>query len=543
MSILPLLPILILLGGALAIVCGRMVRFTHYDAIAAIASLLALGAMIPLVTSGLPTRLTLVSAWQPLSVFGAPVSLRVERLDWLIGFVAILACASTALAGVAYPGERRFGSRALALGMTAALVSAAFSANLLTLVWAWGLFDLLFAIAALMRSEGTQAGRRTAFAVGFNGAAIVCLWIAALALNRAHQSQYWHLTHPPETARDFLVLAAVLRLGLYPFSQWIPTERADAPGRVALLYVLPRLVGLHILIRVTGVNTLPQESTLSWLAALSILVGGMLAWWRADSRDALPYLALSGVGVVALSGIGGRTTSAPPSVLAAGAAGWALAIMTLSLSRGFDRRMPWWSIGHALALATLVGMPATLGFAVQTSLAANLATHVNGLLIAFTLIGQALTFGTLIRLTAAPAHNEMPSGRVAIGAYTAAIASAALASFLLPAIGRTAIPEVTPPSFEVVLTSLAATGSVLIALPIAMAIGLVWLWRDRPGALRFDLTHLVSLDWLYNLILHLAGLTIRSLRGLAMLVEGEGAVLWALLVLIAAYVVLSGAIR
>ena len=543
MSILPVLPILILLGGALAIVLSRIVRFRQYDAIATFASLLALGVMVALAASGLPTRLTLVSAWQPLSVFGAPASLRVERLDWLIGLVAILACASSALAGLAYPGERRFLSRALALGMTAALVAAAFSANLLTLAWAWGLFDSLFAIAALMRGGGAQAGRRTAFAVGFNGAAIVCVWIAALALNHAHQSQYWHLTQSSETARDFLALAAVLRLGLYPLSQWIPPERADAPGRVALLYVLPRLSGLHLLIRLAALNALPQESPLSWLAALSILAGGALAWWRADSRDALPYLALSSAGAVALSGIGSSATSAPQSVLAAGAAGWALAIMALSLSRGFDRRLPWWSIGHALAFATLIGMPATLGFAAQTSLAANMTSHPNGVLIAFTLIGQALTFGALIRLTIAPAQNEAPSGRAAIGAYTAAIALAALPPFLLPAIGRTAIPEVTPPSFEVVLTRLGGPGGVIVALPIAVAIGLAWLRRGQPGALRFDPTRLISLDWLYNLILQIVGAAIRWLRGLAALAEGEGAVLWALLVLIAAYVVLTGAVR
>jgi len=241
MSILPLLPILILLGGAFAVLLCRIARFMHYDAVASAAALLALAAIALLAVPDLPVRETLISSWQPTSVFGTPVALRVDRVGWLIALVAILACGATALAGVAYPGQRRFAPRALALGTTAGLVAAAFSANVLTSALAWGLFDAFFVIAVLMHGDESSAGRRAAFTVGFNIAATLCLWIAALAINQENESQYWHLTHLSEQASQFLALAAVLRLGLYPFSQWLPAEREDAPGRVVLLYVLPPL--------------------------------------------------------------------------------------------------------------------------------------------------------------------------------------------------------------------------------------------------------------------------------------------------------------
>jgi formate hydrogenlyase subunit 3/multisubunit Na+/H+ antiporter MnhD subunit len=537
MSILPLLPIIVLLGGAVLIMLSRVLRFRHPDVIAAAASALALIAMFPI---AVPQALeTLVSAWQPLSVFGAPVSLRLDRLDWLISLVAILACLSMALAGLAYPGRRRFAPRGVALGMTAALVAAAFSANLLTLALAWGLFDMLFAIGVLAHSGDTEAGRRAMFAVGINGAATVGLWITALILNQAQQSQYWHLTSLPEAARGLLTVVAVLRLGLYPLNQWLPSERDDAPGRVALVYILSPLAGLHILIRLASMNALSNVSALTWLAAVSMVTGGALAWWRGRTRDALPYVALSGIGAVVLSGI---LTPTPGVALINGAASWALAIMAFSVGRSFDRHAPWWSIGHALAFGTLAGLPATLGFAVRTSLAAGAASSGDWLLIGLIVIGETLMFGALIRMTTAPAREAAPSSGPAIAAYAAAIAATALPPFLLPAIGRSLIPELAPPAFEVVLANLGVLGGVLVALPLVLAIALDRVTRDRPATPRLDPTNIIRLDWLYGFLFRLVNFSARTVSSLAALFEGEGAMLWALLILIAAYVVLSGAL-
>jgi hypothetical protein len=268
-----------------------------------------------------------------------------------------------------------------------------------------------------------------------------------------------------------------------------------------------------------------------------------LAWRRSDSRDALPYIALSGVGAVVLSGLSSRATTEAATVLASGAASWALAIMTLSLGRRFDRQRPWWSIGQALAFATLVGLPATLGFAMRTSLAAGVAAGGDVLLIVTTLSGEALTFGALIRFISAPSTNEPPPGRAAVAAYAAALALVALPPFLLPAAGRFSISALAPPSFQVVLTNLGVAGGAILALPVALAIALAWLARDRVAAPGLDLSRWLSLDWLYSLAFRLIGLIARLLSGPAAMFEGEGALLWALLILMAAYAVFSGAIQ
>lgn len=540
MSILPLIPILILLGGALVVTASRLLRLRYPDEIASVASLLALAAMLPLVAPQ-PVE-TLVSSWQPVSVFGAPASLRVDRLSWLTGLTAILACAGTALTGLAHPGQRRFAPRALALGMTAALVASAFAANLLTVALAWGLFDALFAIGVLTRGSESRAARRAAFAIGFNTAATICLWIAALFVGQADRSTYWHLTELPETARDLLTLAAVLRLGLYPLSQWLPTGQEDTPGRLALLYILPPLAGLNVLIRLADIGALSQNGVWAWLAALSMIVGGALAWLRGRSRDALPSLSLSCVGAVVLGGMLGGVVASPAAILVNGAISWALAMVALNASRGFDRDRPWWSLAYALPIATLVGLPGSVGFAARSGLIAGVANAGDGLIVAVSLIGETLTFGALMRVVTAPAIGEAPAGLRSILAQAAALALVTLPAFLLPAFGRSFAPELAPPSFAVVLPAIGLAGGIAAVLPIALALALEGYARGRAPS-RFNLAGLIGLEWLYGLVFQLVNWVARNLSGLAALLEGEGAMLWALLILIVGYVVLSGAIQ
>lgn len=541
MSILPLIPILILLIGALAVIGVWFARFRHPDIVASVVSLLALLSLIPLAVRQ-PIE-TLVSSWRPVSVFGAPASLRVEPLGWLVSLVAIAACASISWMGLAYPGRRRLASRALALGMTGALVASAYAANMLTLALAWGMFDALFAIGVLARGGGGGAGRRAAFAVGFNSAATVCLWVAALAAGQAHRSLYWHLSDLPDTARQLLALAAVLRLGLYPFNQWLPAIEEDTPGRPALLYILPPLAGLHVLIRLAQLNALPQASALAWLAALSMLVGGALAWLRGRSREALPYISVSTLGAVVLSALSGGLTATSAAVMANGAVTWALAMLTLNIGRGFDPKQPWWWPGYALALGALIGLPATTGFALRTNLAAGLVAGGDVLRILLAVAGETFTFGALIHLALAPLKIDAPSRWKTIVPYAAAIALVALPAYLLPAFGRSLIPELIPPSFSTVLPALGFLGVIIFVLPIALAAGLEWSLGDRPLQPRFDFARLMSLEWLYAFAFRLINAVAGWLRSVGALLEGDGAMLWALLILIALYVVLSGVIQ
>jgi hypothetical protein len=228
-------------------------------------------------------------------------------------------------------------------------------------------------------------------------------------------------------------------------------------------------------------------------------------------------------------------------VLAAGAAGWALSIMTVSLSRSLDPARPWWSMGYVLAAGTLVGVPASAGFAARTSLAAYAVSSPDALVPILIILGETFLFAGLIRLFVTPPSMPAPAERAAIATHAAAIGIAALPTFLLPAVARSIVPGIAPPAFSVVWAELGAFGILLLILPLALAGALEWLRSSGAISLTANLSNFLSLDWLYSLAFRSVDAGLRGIRSLIAVIEGEGAMLWAILILIAAYVVLSGA--
>ena len=105
------------------------------------------------------------------------------------------------------------------------------------------------------------------------------------------------------------------------------------------------------------------------------------------------------------------------------------------------------------------------------------------------------------------------------------------------------VPAVTPPSFDVVWANLGLPGIAIFLLPLALSVALEWYRRTQTFSPVLDPTRLLSLDWLYGLVFRIASLAARVIRELARVIEGEGALLWALLGLIAVYVILSGTVQ
>jgi formate hydrogenlyase subunit 3/multisubunit Na+/H+ antiporter MnhD subunit len=150
---------------------------------------------------------------EPVSVFTVPLSFRVDSTAWILAVGLLVALNATAFTWGAYPGQKRPAPRAIALLLTAAALMGLFASNLLTLAVAWGLLDLAFVVALLIRG-GSEVGRRAALAIVFNLTSTVCVWIAALLIENQQGSLYWHLFNAPENARAWLMAAAVLELAV-----------------------------------------------------------------------------------------------------------------------------------------------------------------------------------------------------------------------------------------------------------------------------------------------------------------------------------------
>jgi hypothetical protein len=527
MQISPLLPILCLLAGAVLIALSTLVRFRWPGLIMVISTGSAVATMLPLVQRLPSTAIAL--DWRPATLLGSAVSLRVDSTAWLFGLALIVAGFAAAVTWVVVPAQGRSTpsdlSRALVLAMLAVGLASVFAANLLTLAMSWGMLDALFCLALLARGEtGTQtsAGRRAQLVLGLNGLATLSLWLVAILIEQDHVSPYWHLLILPPTARLLMGLAAALRLGLYPLHIWQPIELAGELDRAILIYLIPASAGLALWVRLAAIQGLPEGNLWPTIALITALIGGVQAWLKADPRESLPHLALGYGGLLILAATAASPTTA---TLVAGAASWLLGLTLLFMGQPFTRsRWPWASVS-AVGVASLAGLPLTIGYVGRLGFYRGLVAGPIGLLVLAMLAEILLISAMLRRLTISDVEPPMPKGIPAHVGYAIALAVAA-APLLLAGVIRT--PAAQP------MLSMTPSAWLAWAIPLAGAVVLTFV-AGRLRSLRSEwgagLEQVLRLDWLYSMLLPLVRSPARVGLLIADLLEGDAAFLWMLVIL------------
>jgi formate hydrogenlyase subunit 3/multisubunit Na+/H+ antiporter MnhD subunit len=536
MTLPPVIPIVFLCLGSLAVGASHLTRLRLPSLVMALATLAALLAALTL-RPGLPVT-QIVADWQPVSVFAVPLSFRVDQTAWVLSVGLLLVCLATALTWLAHPGQHRPGPRAVSLLLVAAAIASLYASNLLMLVIAWGMMDIMLVVALLVRSD-PQLGRRAAAAIILYTSSTLSVWIATLLIENEHGSLYWRLLDPGHSAQSWLILAAALRIGLYPFHQWLPTELGQSPDRATLLVTVPPTAGLALLARLALAQALPLDSIVPALAAISALVGSALAFRRPQRRAGLPFIALAVAGLATAALV---TDSA--GVLTAAALNWMFVIVSLFIARGFTRQQWWWSAGMLIAAAAVAGVPGTLGFAVRTSLLDRLLTDNHWALLMIVLMAETLLIAAIVRPLFRPSAEEEPIGRARAASFAAAMACAALPLVIFGLISGL-IPGLPP------LSQVAGRWSVtlILALMLPVAAGVTLGWRFRSTGVAGDDTHeavwerLVRLEWLNALAAALMQRLTALLRGLSNVIEGEGGLVWAIVIIVVGLVLSTGALR
>jgi hypothetical protein len=212
----------------------------------------------------------------------------------------------------------------------------------------------------------------------------------------------------------------------------------------------------------------------------------------------------------------------------------------LFLTWGYDPEKRIWSLPGALAVAALVGFPFTLGFVGRSAMLAAFAREGVWPLLLLSGFAQTLLVASLVRLLLRPAANPFPPSPIVRGLGAAGLAVLA-APLLVVGIAPTRLAELLglpPISLLEVLARMPATGWVVWALGLGLG-GALW-WREGRlhevrGHMHPPLQALFSLRWFYRSITGFAEIAGRGVRGLALLLEGEGALLWVLVVLALAW--------
>ena len=113
-------------------------------------------------------------------------------------------------------------------------------------------------------------------------------------------------------ALAFFLIGTAIKMGLFPLHVWLPDAYTYAPSAVsAFIAPLMTKVMAYILIRVMFtvfqpsyvIEVVPVASILSWIAAVAIIAGSILALAQRDLKRMLAYSSVSQIGYIVL-GIG-----------------------------------------------------------------------------------------------------------------------------------------------------------------------------------------------------------------------------------------------
>jgi hypothetical protein len=477
------------------------------------------------------------SVWQPSILFGSTLAFR-TTLDAQPLAVALAVTTFSAVL-VQYLSAELISTEAAALGLVAASFAALGSANVLTLVTSWAVYDL---VEAAGRTAAGDSGRSTIRGLVLTGLSTAFLWGGALVSDGGALTRVWSLIGVNEPHIALWALAGVLRLSTYPFHLSTPDGLSGKAPAVVPLFMGP-LIGWGFWLRIVSVNggTMPTLVWIPTLAAITTVLGGFLAWTSLDRRRVLPWAGVSVTGTILLAAY--LSGTAAPAVIVTGGVAWALGSAVLFLDAGSEGEQIWWRLPAWVGVSALIGLPLTLGFVVQAALARQLVqgSHLAWGVAFF--LGQLFLLPSLVRLLLPP-RPEWPSRRgwsddvvrgIGLGLPTVLLLLAGVHPQLLSG-------AVELPSLRTLLATPGLAGWLLWLVTLAVGGLLVWQDRNLRSRVAFLLSaghDLFRLEWLYDLLAGAAERGLTVLRAADEVIGGAGALLWSLALFLIVLLVLG----
>jgi NADH:ubiquinone oxidoreductase subunit 2 (subunit N) len=518
-----ILPLAGAVGTLALVLVSRLRRYAHY---------VALGAIIPTTVLVLCLRwmepaVDVPSLWRPSLLFGVTPMLRDDGAMQPLAFALALAACVTVLMALAQQRRLRPQTLAALLALLPPSFVALWSANPLTMVVGWAIYDLVLAAGRIVAAGWDRAAIQGLI---FGGLATLLLWGGTLLSSGEGESSLWALMTPSEAQLALWTAAGVLRLWVYPFHLAAPDVLGDAPSPMPFL--LSPVLGWGMCLRLVLVNGgfFPGSVWVPTLAALTLGVGGLLAWSCKSSRATLPWIGMAMTGAVLLATVlaGGNASA----VISTGYVVWMLGMTVLFSTDGLRQEAPWWSMPALIGAAALLGVPLTLGFAPQAVLLGGIAK--GGQLwwgVAF-FFGNLFLVASLVRWLLAPSPHPFPDRYWQMAVYGVGLGVPALLLLVSGFYPLLLIAGVSFPSPGVLFSAPGLAG--WLVWVISLAVGAVLAWQEGNVRYRIefllDAIHdLLRLEWLYDALVGAIDRGLSAIRAADEVVGGAGAVLWSLL--------------
>ncbi len=343
------------------------------------------------------------------------------------------------------------------------------------------------------------------------------LWLA-VAFNPGSKELSLNHGEWPIQSQVWAFIAAVAQLGVIPLHWWRPINWRLPTSKSALIHIVPAVAGGSLLVRLISINDSWIGITLlaTIIGLIGILVGTVLTWRHFDDVfRALAGLALAQASLLALLGV---WTSA--GVVVAGIQVLVLAIGGLFLVAELTPpKLNWFPI---LPVAALAGLPLTSGFVGLVQLYG--AWIVSGRIVLVLATGllyvPLIASAILLSVNSTREQTQKPiSVSTQISHNTA---------MLLPTIGLLALPSLPSSGVEIL--------SLIIILTAAI-LGLILSRKDqlvqeaRPG-LRRAIRLNFPTESLRKLLTSKTNALGNALREALSILEGEGGLLWLLVLVI-----------
>ncbi len=510
-ELLPVLPIAILLVFSLALLAIRVIRpkFSYFWLVAALCVLVAWPIQF-ISRLAIPTE-TSLPAWQPLTYFFQSPKLLLDEVSWPFALALVSLALAVILTDVARAAEADWLAWASSLSITALGLIAVLAGNPLTLMLAWSALDLAEVLILLSETLKGETREQILIAYAARLAGIFSLLIAAISARANGQGLTFETITPGVSL--YLLIAAGLRLGVLPLHLPFLEELHLRRGLGTLLNLVPAATSLMLLTRTASVGT-PENLApyLLVLAGLAALYAG-ISWLSASNElDGRPFWILGLASLALASAVRGEIAATQA---------WGLTTLfsggLIFLLSARHRLL------HAVAALGLLGL---LGLPYLPSWQSVNLFHspFHALLLVFWL-AQIMFAAGYIRFLSKPGDRLAGVERWVWVIYPWGLALLPLTHILIT-IQSMQQPGGKPPGllqfWPSLVSILAITGGVL-------------LYRRGfrfPARLTQNFQRTLSLRWLYRIAWQLYRFGARSVAFINVILEGEGGLLWTLLLLV-----------
>jgi len=459
----------------------------------------------------LPDSVTLTN-WQPTSLFPDSPFLSIDGISWVYGISLITLCfgviltapvRTTAVSPLAMTGVMLL----TALGLVAVMAG-----NPLTLLIAWAAIDLTELVVILRSFSRPQQSESAvvAFSARLAGIAVV-MWASILGAASGSMLTFQSIT---ENVAILLLIGVGLRLGVLPLHLPYRQEPAYRRGFGTILRMVSAASSLVLLARIPQTNISGNIELILFATTAVTAIYGAWKWARSSNPlSGRPYWMI-GMGALAIaSDLRGNPT---------GSAAWGSALVlaggSLFIASHETKWLKWLMVGTAFGISSL---PFSLTSTVWVS---NINAHWWHLLLF--LPAQILLITGFVRFALAPRDplkSAQPQGAQSV--YPIAFVLMAFIIFLLGLWGWNGASQL----------GAWITGIITAILASGVLIGLSRLQTLVPTATVALPTGTIT-NRIGNIIQNTTWSIYRLLRQvsfiLSQMLEGDGGILWALLLLV-----------